>query len=103
MRQFLYISILLGIFIACNTSVSDNDKSHFKILDGSQTGIDFVNEVQDTKDFNIMKYLYFYNGGGVAIGDVNNDQLPDLFFTSNQGLDQLYINKGSLKFENASV
>src|ERR1019366_612768 len=57
------------------------------------------NKVADTKDFNVFKYRNFYNGGGVAIGDVNNDGKPDIFFTSNQGSNKLYIyvcNSGSI-------
>lgn len=63
------------------------------------TGIDFVNKVQNTKDFNILTYRNFYNGGGVATGDINNDGLPDVFFTSNMGPNKLYLNKGGFQFE----
>ncbi len=66
------------------------------------TGISFVNKVENTKDFNIFSYRNFYNGGGVAIGDINNDGLPDVFMTSNMGSNKLYLNKGNFKFEDIS-
>ena len=67
------------------------------------TGIDFTNRVNDTKDFNIFSYRNFYNGGGCAIGDLNNDGLADVFFTANMGSNKLYINKGNWKFEDISA
>ncbi len=67
-----------------------------------QTGINFVNTVQDTPDFNIFTYRNFYNGGGVAIGDINNDGLSDVFFTANSGSNKLYLNKGNWQFEDIS-
>ena len=66
------------------------------------TGIQFSNAVHDTKELNILNYRNFYNGGGVAIGDINNDGLADVFFTANQGSNKLYLNKGNLKFEDIS-
>jgi hypothetical protein len=63
------------------------------------TGIDFTNNVTNNRDFNILNYRNFYNGGGVAIGDINNDGLPDIFFTSNMGDNKLYLNKGNFQFE----
>ncbi len=67
------------------------------------TGIDFTNKAENDKDFNIFTYRNFYNGGGVAIGDLNNDGLSDIFFTANQGANKLYLNKGNLKFEDISA
>ena len=64
-----------------------------------ETEIDFVNEVVDGESFNILTYRNFYNGGGVAIGDINNDSLPDIYFTSNQKKNKLYLNKGNFLFE----
>src|SRR4028119_995636 len=66
----------------------------FQLLEPEKTGIDFVNEVEDGKAFNVLTYRNFYNGGGVAIGDINNDSLPDIYFTANQKKNRLYLNKG---------
>jgi hypothetical protein len=63
------------------------------------TGLDFENIVKETKDFNIFTYRNFYNGGGVGVGDINNDGLPDVYFTSNQNKNKLYLNKGNFEFE----
>jgi hypothetical protein len=67
------------------------------------TGINFFNKVENTKDFNIFTYRNFYNGGGVAIGDINNDGLPDVFMTSNMGANKLYLNKGKFAFDDISA
>ncbi|MBK9255505.1 MAG: VCBS repeat-containing protein [Saprospiraceae bacterium] len=66
------------------------------------TGIDFENTVRNSPKFNIFSYRNFYNGGGVAIGDVNNDGLQDIFFTSNMGENKLYINEGNWKFKDVT-
>lgn len=68
----------------------------------SQSGIHFSNQLKETPEENIVTYEYFYNGGGVAAGDLNNDGLIDLIFTSNQDNTALYINKGNFKFEEIS-
>src|SRR5690606_34731158 len=64
-----------------------------------KTGIDFSNDLVFDEEFNIFTYRNFYNGGGVALGDVNNDGLLDIYFTSNLGENKLYLNKGNFKFE----
>jgi enediyne biosynthesis protein E4 len=74
----------------------------FELLSPSATGVTFANELPENADFNILNYLYYYNGGGVAVGDVNGDGLPDLYFTSNLGPNRLYINKGNYKFEDVT-
>ena len=75
----------------------------FEALESRQTGIDFVNKLTPTSEFNLFKYLYFYNGAGVGAGDFNNDGLVDLFFSANQGQNKLYLNKGNLKFEDVTA
>ncbi|MDP9041462.1 MAG: VCBS repeat-containing protein, partial [Bacteroidota bacterium] len=91
---------LLLLLSSCNRSAHDKTPEPlFKLLPASETGIHFNNRVRDTKESNIFKYRNFYNGGGVAIGDINHDGLPDIFFTSNQHENQLYINKGNWKFD----
>ncbi|MBA80495.1 MAG: hypothetical protein CMF36_05115 [Leeuwenhoekiella sp.] len=67
--------------------------------DTEKAGISFQNTLTPTEDMNILDYLYFYNGGGLAIGDINNDGLPDIYFSGNQVKNQLYLNKGNLQFE----
>ena len=94
--SILFLSILL---LGCSL---EKQEPLFKLLPSSETGIDFRNIVTSSADFNILEYLYFYNGGGVAAGDINNDGLVDLFFTSNQASNKLYLNKGDLKFEDIS-
>ncbi len=74
----------------------------FTLLSSKETGIDFVNTVKNQKDFNIFTYRNFYNGGGVAIGDINNDGLPDIYLTANMGPNKLYLNKGNMQFEDIS-
>src|SRR6185437_15984263 len=63
------------------------------------TGIRFANNLHYTEDFNMYTFRSFFNGGGVGIGDINNDGLPDIFFCSNQGSNKLYLNKGNFQFE----
>ncbi|MEJ7738250.1 MAG: VCBS repeat-containing protein [Chitinophagaceae bacterium] len=101
--KFFYLWWLLTFLLinSCNNKRSQpaNDSTQlFQLLEPEKTGIDFVNEVVDGENFNILTYRNFYNGGGVAIGDINNDSLPDLYFTANQKDNRLYLNKGNFVF-----
>lgn len=94
-------AIIAVVFIAaCQESKSP---PLFELLAPEASGVTFVNELPDDTTFNILNYLYYYNGGGVAAGDINNDGLPDLYFTSNLGSNRLYLNKGNYRFEDVTA
>ena len=78
-----YISLIIIAFVLL-VGCEPKEGELFKNPSSESTGIDFVNTITETDDLNILDYLYFYNGGGVAIGDINNDNLPDIFFSGNQ-------------------
>ncbi len=94
----LRLACLMGflmVFLSCR-----RQSNAFESLPASQTHIDFANKLEKKNLFNILYYLYYYNGGGVAIGDINNDGLPDIYFTANsKGHNKLYLNKGGFEFE----
>lgn len=90
-----YLVLILLIFNSCHRS-----NTLFTSLSPSKTNIHFENTLEKQKAFGILYYLYYYNGGGVAVGDINNDGLPDIYFTANsKGHNKLYLNKGNFEFE----
>lgn len=99
--QYRYLLLLVCYFVLSSCS-KENENHLFQKLEASQTGINFVNEVENGQEMNIFKYRNFYNGGGVAIGDINNDGLSDVYLTSNLGKNKLYLNKGNFKFQDIS-
>ncbi|MEM6378724.1 MAG: VCBS repeat-containing protein, partial [Bacteroidota bacterium] len=103
----LLATILLLCLLACQSSPSKegptptNDQPLFTKIQATESGIDFVNRVPEDQNRNILRYQYYYNGGGVAIGDVNGDDLPDVCFSSNIGSPVLYLNQGNMQFQKA--
>jgi enediyne biosynthesis protein E4 len=97
MKNF-YFGILLLAF-ACN---NPSQTTLFTQLSSSETGINFTNQLDLKEDFDVFRYRNYYNGGGVAIGDINNDGLADVYLTSNTGKNKLYLNQGNFKFKDIS-
>ena len=97
--MLLSISFILSTAFLMNCETQKTDKSLFKKLDPSETGVDFLNSLEFRQRFNIYTYRNFYNGGGVGLGDINNDGLLDIYFTANMGDNKLYLNKGNMSFE----
>jgi hypothetical protein len=90
---FILLALLL---FSCN---STNDKTLFNRLSEKETNINFRNTLFEDGPLNVANYIYFYNGGGVAIGDINNDGLQDILFTGNMVHNRLFLNKGNFQFE----
>jgi hypothetical protein len=104
-QRFLRLMIRFFVSIGCIIFLFGCKKEGdlFQNPPSTNTGITFSNDIVETEELNILDYLYFYNGGGVAIGDINNDDLPDIFFSGNQVKNKLYLNKGNLEFEDIST
>lgn len=96
--NIILVFLLLGLITACDNS----KESYFELLDAEKTDLHFENNLEQTTEFSFFDYMYFYNGGGVAAGDFNNDGLVDLFFTSNMGENKLFLNQGDFKFKDVS-
>jgi hypothetical protein len=91
------------VLVMCACTQGDHSQPLFTRLTPGHTGINFANTVSYTEAFNPYTFRNFFNGGGVAIGDINNDGLPDLFFCSNQSANKLYLNKGNFQFEDITA
>lgn len=111
LKNLLYLLalILAGTFLSCsnqeNEEVTNTSKetevkhADFRLVDTKSSGVSFSNEIKEDYTVNILTHEYLYNGGGVAIGDINNDGLPDLYFSSTLMENKLYLNKGDFTFE----
>ncbi|MEM8901351.1 MAG: VCBS repeat-containing protein, partial [Bacteroidota bacterium] len=97
-NTFWGISLLLVLSISCQAP-EEKQNTLFEEIPSTISGISFSNDLVNTVELNILNYLYFYNGGGVVVGDINNDSLVDIFFTGNLVPNRLYLNKGDFTFE----
>ncbi|RLD22431.1 MAG: RNA-binding protein, partial [Bacteroidetes bacterium] len=99
MREYKLIVIGLLIsslaYMGCNRG---EDTHLFRLVDPEESNVHFTNHIETTDLFNVLDYMYFYNGGGVAVGDINNDGLEDIYFSSNQSTGRLYLNNGRMNF-----
>jgi hypothetical protein len=100
LRSSAIIFALSVLLFACNQPMKELPL--FEALSAEQTGIQFENKLHPNEQFNMFHYMYYYNGAGVATGDFNNDGQADIFFASNEGDNQLYLNKGKLQFTEVS-
>lgn len=119
MRYFRYLIFLSYFFICFNCKndskniensepisvpkIEKKEAALFQYLEPSETNITFKNEIRETETFNFLLYEYLYNGGGVAVGDVNNDGLDDIYFSGNTVANKLYINQGNFKFKDVTL
>ncbi|WP_435578967.1 VCBS repeat-containing protein [Gilvibacter sp.] len=94
-----FISLFLLLMMACDSKPEVTKDYRFEIVAADSSGIDFENKLQNRPERNILNYIYYYNGGGLAAGDFNNDGLVDLYFTANEGPNALYLNQGNFKFK----
>ncbi len=107
MRLLNYLlTLLLFTMLSCSSSLKsndeDSDKPLFTLLTSEESGFFFINELNENENIHILNYEYLYNGGGVAIGDINNDGFEDIFMTGNLFGGRLFLNKGGMKFEQIS-
>lgn len=104
MRYALSVFIIAFLFlVSCSETKkqvpTEKAAIYFHSVPSDSSGVDFSNDLHYKNDLNIIEYLYYYNGGGVAIGDINNDGLEDIYLSANQTPDRLYLNLGNLKFK----
>ncbi|MFM7155047.1 MAG: FG-GAP repeat domain-containing protein, partial [Bacteroidota bacterium] len=113
MRNFLFLQLLsavvsLSLLLASCGGDNPQDSSAagpalFEQMAPATTGIDFINQIVNTKDINYLNFTYLYMSGGAGVGDFNNDGLPDVYFGATMGPNKLYLNKGNFQFEDISV
>ena len=106
--KFVILSITIFLLSACESkdvSLNTNETNSigFEKIEKERSGINFINKIQENLTFNFLSYPYIYNGAGVATGDLNNDGLIDIYFTSNQGPNRLYINQGDFNFKDQTT
>lgn len=100
MNYRFWILVVWLVGVGCSQSP---ESKLFTEMNSDATGISFANNLTETESYNIFKYRNYYNGGGVAIGDINNDGLMDIYFTANMQKNQLYLNKGNWQFEDITA
>ena len=104
LNRIIYFVIGVSIsFTSCQKSETSKPNTLFQKIDSSQSGLTFRNDLLFDEKFNIFTYRNYYNGGGVALGDVNNDGLLDIYLSSNMGENKLYINEGDFKFKDVTA
>ncbi|HEX8677418.1 MAG TPA: VCBS repeat-containing protein, partial [Segetibacter sp.] len=99
LRKFRILFLIIVFSSSCTNKKGHSLDNLFTLLPSTSTGVTFENHISYTEEFNPYTFRNFFNGGGVAIGDINNDGLPDVFFSANQQSNRLYLNKGNFQFQ----
>jgi hypothetical protein len=100
--KFSVYWLVVSLLIGCTSKELKKELTLFTEIEEKHSGINFINSLPFDKDFNIYTYRNFYNGGGAALGDINNDGLVDIYLTSNLGANKLYLNKGDFMFDDVT-
>jgi enediyne biosynthesis protein E4 len=98
-RTLLVSLLIISAIASCKSSDPEKKDTLFEKVDSATSGVTFRNDLPFDEEFNIFTYRNFYNGGGVALGDVNNDGLIDIYLTSNLGENKLYLNEGEFQVQ----
>ena len=100
-KKFIYSIIILVILMSCNIDNYDqkSEDTLFQLVTSQESGVNFINRIENERDFNIFTYRNFYNGGAVGIADINNDGLADIYMTANKEKNKLYLNQGNFTFK----
>ncbi len=99
----IHIVVFFTIFQLLACSHKKQEPTMFDVLDENKTGLNFTNKLTPTQTFNVFNYMYFYNGGGIGVGDFNNDGLIDVFFAANESNNKIYLNEGKLHFKDITA
>ena len=99
MKKAIKTIVVLQFFFLLISCSNVTNQKQFSLLKSDETGVKFNNKLTETDSLNYFTYPYIYMGGGVSVGDINNDGLDDILFTANMEENKLYLNKGELKFE----
>ena len=101
--NIFYTVVAFSFLLLFSCTPPKKETPLFEMLTADKTGIQFENRLHPNEQFNMFHYMYYYNGAGVGVGDFNKDGKIDIFFASNEGANQLYLNKGGLRFENSTI
>ena len=102
LKKSVLLLCSIFLFISCADETVKKEDTTLRFVSSETSGINFNNKITSSKELNILNYLYFYNGAGIAAADYNNDGLVDLYFAANMDNDKLYLNQGNLKFREVS-
>ncbi|MEP7001124.1 MAG: VCBS repeat-containing protein, partial [bacterium] len=97
------VRVALVLVSLCGACGKTGERPLFTLLTPRETGVDFANTVTAGDSVNIQTDVYLYNGAGVAVGDIDNDGLPDIFFAGNMVSSRLYLNKGQMRFDDITT